>query len=72
MMENIVRGQNESFLTRLLLKFSPGLAREKQKVDSMCHKSDIIIKQYSELSKEIRDEVDRNHFSTLLNYEKRA
>lgn len=60
-----------SLLDRLIFWLSPTLAREKKKMEMTVIENDTAINSYSEMSKKIQNEVDANHFSKFLIYEKK-
>lgn len=67
-----VVNKKDSLITRFLQKISPRLAVENQRLASITQRSDVIIQSYSDLSGKIKDEVDENHFSKFINYEKQC
>jgi hypothetical protein len=66
-----VKPENSNSLTsKILMWLSPRLARESNRLEAITKRSNIVIQSYSDMSDKIKKEVDENHFSQFLNYEK--
>lgn len=65
-----IRKTRETLLDRCIYAISPTLSREKEKLNEKIKENDTVIQSYADMSKQIQDEVEQNHFSPYLVYEK--
>ncbi len=64
------KNDDNSLFKRFIMMISPAIRHQVHRLDSIKTRSDITIKECSELSADIQREVEENHFPTLLDYRK--